>query len=86
MKSYQALAIREHLKLSQAQIAAALGLSLSHWRNIERGRAEAGPLVTRVLHLLEDGTIRPTDLTEDRPYVPDAVFASVRSNRGADFQ
>ncbi len=86
MKSYHVLLIRQQLKLTQAQMALAMGISLTHWRNIERGRAETGPLVDRVLRLLEDGTIRPEDLTDGKPYVPEAVFVSGRSNSGVDFQ
>jgi transcriptional regulator with XRE-family HTH domain len=86
VKSYHARLIREQLKLTQVQMARALGLSLTHWRNIERGRAEAGHLVDRVLLLLEDSTIRPEDLTDARAYVPDVVFVSGRSNSGVDFQ
>jgi len=86
MRAYEVQLIRQQVGLTQVQMAARLGLSLSHWRNIERGRQEAGVLVRRVLLLLSDGIIRAEDLVDDRPYVPDAEFVSTRSNNGLSVQ
>jgi len=86
MRAYEVQLIRQQVGLTQVQMAARLGLSLSHWRNIERGRQEAGALVRRVLLLLSDGIIRAEDLVDDRPYVPDAEFVSTRSNNGLSVQ
>lgn len=51
--------LRAKLGLTQVEMADFCGLKLSHYRNIERGRHCAGPLLSRVLCWIEGGFIPP---------------------------
>lgn len=53
------LRLRKRLGLTQAAMATFLGVSLSCYRNFEKGRQEAHPIVSRVICWLEGGYMPP---------------------------
>lgn len=62
--------------MTQRAMADALGISLTQWRGLEKGRQAPKPLVANVLRLIADGLIKPQDLTDRRPYYVEPVFMS----------
>jgi transcriptional regulator with XRE-family HTH domain len=49
------LRLRKRLGLTQRAMAAFLGVSLSQYRNVEKGRQRANPLLSRFICWLEGG-------------------------------
>jgi transcriptional regulator with XRE-family HTH domain len=63
----QILARRESLNLTQTSMASFFGLSVSQYRNIERGRAPAPALMSRVFSWLSSGLVPPEFAKIEKP-------------------
>lgn len=47
--------LRRRLRLTQAAMASLFGMTPTHYRNLERGRKVASPLVSRLMLWIESG-------------------------------